>query len=355
MKAKAVNEKEVIAETNAEEVFLQSEFQNGEIVFLNDLLHNEKVRARLDRINNEIDTYLGSDGEPKILYDTAKHLLKAGGKRLRSLLVVLCCEAVGGDIEKALPYAVATEFAQTASLIHDDVIDEDALRRGVESTHKKFGHKMAILAGDLLVAQAVKMIGKYATGELMVEIAEGGIRMCEGEAADMLMQADNPKIMTKDNYLDMVNKKTVSFIKAAASMGATVGEGTKEQVTALGIFGENLGYAFQIRDDILNIISSEDIAGKAVHSDLLSKRCTYPLVHALEASSEEERLICLQALSKGDVTEALVLIEKTEAIPIAIELTKDYVRKAKHALVGHDFSTKSLLEQIADFVLQRLH
>ncbi|MFW9933118.1 MAG: polyprenyl synthetase family protein, partial [Candidatus Thorarchaeota archaeon] len=199
-----MNEKDAIADADTYGLFPESTIQNGEVTFLNDLLQDEKVKRRLERINQEIESYLGTDGEPKILYDTAKHLLKAGGKRLRSLLVVLCCEAVEGDIEKALPYAVATEFAQTASLIHDDVIDEDALRRGVESAHEKFGHKMAILAGDLLVAQAVKMIGKYATADLMVQIAEGGIRMCEGEAADMLMQADNPEVMTKDNYLDMV-------------------------------------------------------------------------------------------------------------------------------------------------------
>ncbi|MFW9977435.1 MAG: polyprenyl synthetase family protein [Candidatus Thorarchaeota archaeon] len=350
-----MNEKDAIADADTYGLFPESTIQNGEVTFLNDLLQDEKVKRRLERINQEIESYLGTDGEPKILYDTAKHLLKAGGKRLRSLLVVLCCEAVGGDIEKALPYAVATEFAQTASLIHDDVIDEDALRRGVESAHEKFGHKMAILAGDLLVAQAVKMIGKYATADLMVQIAEGGIRMCEGEAADMLMQADNPEVMTKDNYLDMVNKKTVSFIKAAATMGATIGEGTDDQIKLLGIFGENLGFAFQIRDDILNIISSTEIAGKAVHSDLLSKRCTYPLVHALEASSMKERESCLQALSEGDVSEALILIKQTDAISTAIELTKEYVTKAKSALVGQYFVTATLLERIADFVLQRLH
>lgn len=333
----------------------KSNFHNGEISFLEDLLESREIKIRLDCINQEIEGYLGTEGRPKILYDTARHLLKAGGKRIRSLLVVLCCEAVGGDIQTALPYAVATELAQTASLIHDDVIDEDSLRRGVESTHQKFGSKMAILAGDLLIAQAVKMIGSYATKELMIEIAEGGIRMCEGEAADMLLNADNPNMMTRDAYLEMVYKKTASFMKSSASMGSSVGNGTDEQVAAIGRYAENLGYAFQIRDDILNIISSEEMAGKSVQSDLLSKRCTYPLVHALESATVEERDRCLLELSKGDVNEALLLMRDTAAIQASIEITKEYVKRAKLALADHEFLNQALLEKVADFVLQRLH
>jgi geranylgeranyl pyrophosphate synthase len=214
---------------------------------------------------------------------------------------------------------------------------------------------MAILAGDLLVALAVKMIGNHATPEILTEVADGGIRMCEGEAADMLMRADNPEVMTKQSYLDMIEKKTVSFIRTATSMGASVGDGSEEQIKALGCYGENLGYAFQIRDDVLNIISSKDIAGKSVHSDLLSQRCSYPLVHALEACTNEERIVCLAELSKGDTEYALNLIQRTDAIKEAIQLSTDYVEKAKEALEGHSFLNKDVLKMIADFVLQRLH
>ncbi len=329
--------------------------KTSDSIFLTDLLKNEDIKSRLEMINSEIDIHLGKDGEPKILYETAKHLLKAGGKRLRSLLVVLCCEAVGGDITKAVPFSVAIELAQTASLIHDDVIDEDTLRRGVRSTHEQFGHKMAILAGDLLVAQAVKMIGSLGTPEIIVQIAEEGIRMCEGEAADILLNADNPNAMTIENYLEMIQKKTVSFIKAATSVGASIGKGTKEQISSLRRYGENLGFAFQIRDDVLNIISSSDISGKDEYSDLLSKRCTFPLVHALDKSSPEDRERCLQALSEGDMSVALHLVERTRAIPASIEKTTEYIRKAKATLKEHDFVNAHLLEQVADFVLQRLH
>ena len=286
------------AESRDTDTFKRTDSSNGEISFLIELSKSKIIRNRLQLINEEIEKFLGSgQGEPKILYETAAYLLRAGGKRLRSLLVVLSCEAVGGDANKALPFAIATEFAQTASLIHDDVIDEDPMRRGVQSTHERFGQKMAILAGDLLIAQAVRMIGKHATPEILLEVADGGIRMCEGEAADILMQANNPEVMTKDSYLNMIEKKTVSFIRTATNMGASVGGGDQSQCEALKEYGENLGYAFQIRDDILNIISSKEITGKSVHSDLLSQRCSYALVHALDACSENERDKCLRLLS----------------------------------------------------------
>ncbi|MFW9953881.1 MAG: polyprenyl synthetase family protein [Candidatus Thorarchaeota archaeon] len=337
-------------------VYSRSTSPNGEISFLNDLSESLVIKERLRLIDDEIERALGSaEGEPKILYETAAHLLRAGGKRLRSLLVILSCEAVGGNAEDAIPFAVATEFAQTASLIHDDVIDEDSLRRGVQSTHEKFGQKMAILAGDLLVAQAIRMIGKHATPEIIIEVANGAIRMCEGEAADMQIQANNPEGMTKDSYLDMIEKKTVSFFRTATNMGATVGKGSPSQCKALKEYGENLGYAFQIRDDILNVISSKTITGKSVHSDLLSQRCSYALVHALDSCSEDERSECLRLLSQGDTAYALELIHKTNAIPYAIELAREYVAKSKLALVGQEFLNEPLLLQIADFVLQRLH
>ncbi len=343
-------------DTPNSDTFRHAEISNTEITFLDDLSKSVIIRDRLALINDEIEKFLGAEaGEPKRLYETAAYLLRAGGKRLRSLLVLLSCEAVGGDAKKALPFAIATEFAQTASLIHDDVIDEDPLRRGVQSTHAKFGQKMAILAGDLLIAQAIRVIGKHATPELLIEVAKGGIRMCEGEAADMLMQAENPENMTKEKYLSMIEKKTVSFLRTATTMGASVGGGTQAQCDALKIYGENLGFAFQIRDDILNIISSEEITGKSVHSDLLSQRCSYALVHALESCTEDEKTKCFERLSQADTAYALELIHKTNAIPYAIELTREHVNRAKAILDGHKFVNETILKMIADFVLHRLH
>jgi len=329
---------------------------NGEASLIVDLMQNDEIKSRLSLIDIERKRHLSENqGEPKKLYETAYHLLTAGGKRLRSLLVLLACEAVGGDIDKVLPIAIATEFAQTASLIHDDIIDEDAVRRGVETVHSKYGQKMAILAGDLLIAQSIRLLGKHASPEILVHVANSGIELCEGEAADMLMSADDPEVLTEKKYLAMIEKKTVSFIKTTVMMGAFVAGADEKQQKALGKYGENLGFAFQIRDDILNVISPQHVTGKSMLSDISRKRCTYPLVRAFEISTKGVQKMCLEALAQANLDYILTLIKDTDSIRHSTELAQSYIDKAKAALAGMNFMNEDILLQVADFILQRIH
>ncbi len=342
--------------TSEECMFSYKTPSNGEVVLVEDLMQDEEIKSRLTIINSEIKKQLQENrGEPRELYETAYHLLDAGGKRLRSLLVLLACEAVEGDIEKVLPIAIATEFAQTASLIHDDIIDDDSVRRGVETVHLKFGQKMAILAGDLLIAQSIRLLGKHASSEILVQIAYSGIRLCEGEAEDMLMSAENPEVLTVDKYLGMIDKKTVSFIKTTVTMGALVVGASKEQQDALGEYGVNLGFAFQIRDDILNVTSPQHITGKSMLTDLSRKRCSYPLVRAFESTTEIKQTECIKALKEGNLDFIMKLIEETEAIKHASLLAAHYIEQAKTALDGHNLFNIHLLKRVADFVLHRIH
>jgi len=327
-----------------------------ELSYVGDLLSDTDIQSRMALVNQEMKRFLDEHrGDPPVLYDAAHHLLLAGGKRLRSLVTLLCCEAVGGQVEEVLPFAVAMELLQTASLIHDDIIDEDLVRRGTETAHKKFGAKIAVLAGDLLIAQAVQLIGEKATPELLTHLGRGGIRMCEGEAEDFLLSTDRPETFSRQRYLSVVEHKTATFIKESARIGALVGRATEEQKEALSKFGEMLGFAFQIRDDILDVVASQQIAGKSVQSDLRMRRCNYPLVHALEVSSETERERCIEALNRGDLECLNGLIEETQAVHHATELAKTYVERAKSALHGLEFQNETLLRKIAEFVLQRIH
>ncbi|MFQ5833011.1 MAG: polyprenyl synthetase family protein [Candidatus Thorarchaeota archaeon] len=328
----------------------------GEAVSVEDLLNNDSLQSRMTLIDKEMKRFLDEHrGNPSVLYDAAHHLLLAGGKRLRSLITLLCCEAVRGDVREVLPFALATELLQTASLIHDDIIDEDFVRRGAKSTNRKFGAKIAVLAGDLLVAQAVQLVGDMATPEILVHLGRGGIRMCEGEAEDFLMSHDRPESFNRKRYLSVVEYKTATFMKEAARIGALVGKASKAEQEALTKYGEMLGFAYQIRDDILDVIASQQVAGKTVQSDLKGKRCNYPLVHALEVCSESERMRCLEALDQGRLDIVLQLIDETQAIEHATELAKTYVDRAKNVLDGHDFQNISMLQEIANFVLERIH
>jgi geranylgeranyl pyrophosphate synthase len=321
-----------------------------------DLLNDGTLQSRMNLIDQEMKNFLDKyRGEPSVLYDAAHHLLLAGGKRLRSLITLLSCESVGGEVQKVLPFALAMELLQTASLVHDDIIDEDLVRRGVETTHQKFGAKIAVLAGDLLIAQAVEIIGEQATPELLIHLGRGGIKMTEGEALDFLMCEDNPDSFNRQRYLKVIEHKTATFMREAARVGALVGKASEEQKIALTKYGEMLGFGFQIRDDILDVIASLQVAGKTVQSDLKGRRCNYPLVHALEVSSELERQAGIKALKEGDLAPVLQLIDETKAVHHATELAKTYVERAKSALEAVDLKNDKILNKVADFVLERIH
>ncbi len=319
-----------------------------------DFLAVKELNKRLAIIDEEIIRVFESErGEPKVLYDTAVHLLQAGGKHVRSLLTALSCEAVGGSFNEALPFAVATEFVQTASLIHDDVIDDDAIRRGVESVHRKYGTRIAIIAGDLLVARAVKLVSEHASPELLSIVASSGVQMCEGEASDFLMYVTSTNHFTSESYFDVVRRKTVAFMRAAAKVGAILGKASDEQQNTLDVFGELMGYAFQIRDDILDIIASESSTGKSVRSDLKGNKINYVLVHALESNSKDEVARCIETLQHGDIDFALELIKRSKSIEHATNLANEYTTKAKETIKNKGFLNEDLLFALADHASDR--
>jgi geranylgeranyl diphosphate synthase type I len=320
------------------------------------LLENEKIRTRINLINEEIKRcLLDEDGEPAILYETTRHLILAGGKRLRSLLLILCSEAVGGTVVDALPFAVATEFIQTASLIHDDVVDEDSMRRGVETTHEKYGRKMAIIAGDLLVALAIKLIGERSTPELLTYVATGGIKMCEGEAADLLMSQNKIQSYTTEAALEIIRMKTVSFMTSAAKVGAMLGSANQTQLEALISYSEMLGFSFQIRDDILDIVATQNGTGKTVLSDLRGSRSNFVLAHVVESGSSSQREEFVQKMNEGDTEFVLRRISEHKSVEYSTEIAKKYMLAAKDAIRGFDFANEELLLLLADFAMKRLY
>jgi geranylgeranyl diphosphate synthase type I len=334
----------------------QAEGETTRLMDTTGLLQNEKIRTRINLINEEIKRcLLDEDGEPALLYETTRHLILAGGKRLRSLLLTLCCEAVGGTVVDALPFAVATEFVQTASLIHDDVVDEDSLRRGVETTHEKYGRKMAIIAGDLLVALAIKLIGERSTPELLTYVATGGIKMCEGEAADLLMSKNKVQSYTTEAALEIIRMKTVSFMTSAAKVGAMLGNAQPTQLEALIKYSEMLGFSFQIRDDILDIVATQNGTGKTVQSDLRGSRSNYVLAHAIENSSVKQKEEFVEMLNGGDVEFALERISEHRSVEHSTKIAKEYMLAAKDAIRGFDFTNEELLNLLADFAMKRLY
>ncbi|MBD3157288.1 MAG: hypothetical protein GF309_00740 [Candidatus Lokiarchaeota archaeon] len=321
---------------------------------LPNFLELAEIQSRLQRIDGYINEFMASNqGKPEILYEAAYHLIKAGGKRLRSLIAVLACEAVGGEIEDVLPVALAAELLQTASLIHDDLIDDDETRRGVPTVHSIFGRKTALLAGDLLISQAIRLLGDYGEPDLLSHIGVGGTKMCEGEAADLYLSPERPEDYTLEEYLEITQRKTVSFIEAAVAIGVRIGGGDEVKTKALKDYAKGMGVAFQIRDDILDVQSHEHTVGKTTKSDLRLGRPNYVILSALRYSDEETGQKLFKALVDEDIHKVLQIVDETAVVALAKEDAKQHITKAKRALREVKILKKHLLNRMADYVIHR--
>jgi len=258
--------------------------------------------ARISMIEEALPPALKPEWDvPAPLRESMLYSLMAGGKRLRPLLVLAACESVGGKVEAAMPVACAVEMIHTYSLVHDDLpaMDNDDYRRGKLTNHKVYGEAMAILAGDGLLTQAFFSIaqGTHRYGvpaEISLAISEelaeyAGMRgMVGGQAADMMGEQG----ITSKEQLDYIHlHKTSDLVIFSVRAGARIGGATEQQLEGLTLYARNIGMAFQIQDDILDLVGDEALIGKPKGSDIKSGKVTYPYFIGLEASQQEvERL-----------------------------------------------------------------
>lgn len=234
----------------------------------------------------------------KSVIDSMEYSLKAGGKRLRPILLIEACRALGGDVKKAYPFACAVEMIHTYSLIHDDLpaMDDDDLRRGKPTNHKVFGEGIAILAGDgllnyaheLMIKSIVEDIENKSLPRAAYEIsnAAGVYGMIGGQCADLEGEGKPVDLKT----LEFIHRhKTGALITAPLKAGAIIGGATKEQLESIEKYGEAIGLAFQITDDILDVVGDEKSLGKKVGSDEANEKSTYPSIYGLEESRKMAR------------------------------------------------------------------
>ncbi len=248
-----------------------------------------------------------ADGPEARVVEAMRYSLFAGGKRLRPILSLATAEAVGGELEDAMPAGCALEMIHTYSLIHDDLpaMDDDDLRRGKPTNHKVFGEAIAILAGDALLTEAFVLLGDYRSlvPERSVRLtkviawAASYRGMVGGQVVDMLSQNKPADLET---VMQMHSRKTAALIAAAAEAGALAGMGTESQVAALARYGRSVGLAFQIADDILDIEGDAELLGKSTGADVVRGKATYPAAVGLERSREEARELVKDALSALD-------------------------------------------------------
>ena len=297
---------------------------------------------------------------PENLAEASVYLTRAGGKMLRPALTLIVCEAVGGNRGNALKTAAAIELIHTFSLIHDDIMDQDDMRRGMPSVHKVWGDDVAILAGDTLFSKSFEIIiGTEGTSseqnnKALATVADACVKICEGQASDMGFE--DRFDVTEDEYMEMIFKKTGALIAAATKAGAIMGGASDEVIDAMYEYGRLIGLAFQIQDDYLDIAADEETLGKPIGSDIGKGKMTIIAIKGL-ASVEDGRLLeILKASenSQSEIDEAIEILTNCGAIEYARNLAHESVDQAKEVLeILPDSSFKQVLANIADFVLER--
>lgn len=311
-----------------------------------------------------VNKYLNSKlkGNPKKLYDAAGHLIVNGGKRLRPYMVIRSCQILKGKVSNAMPAASAVEMVHNFSLVHDDIMDNDEMRHGVPTVHKKFGMPIAILAGDVLFSKAFQIItdsklSPIATTQLVSRLAKACVDICEGQLLDVKM-AEERRIPSQAEYITMIGKKTAALFDVSCAMGAICATNKVKDISNLSSFGRNLGIAFQITDDLIGVMGDPKITKKPVGNDLREGKKSLPILMAIKLAKGSDKKIILKAfgnskISRKDLNRAVDVIRSLGIEESVRKQALKHAEKAKKSLGNYSGSAKDELISLLDFVVKR--
>ena len=301
-------------------------------------------------------------GNPKQLYDASAHLIIHGGKRLRPFMVLKSCMMLGGKQSDAMAAAGAVEMIHNFTLTHDDIMDNDDMRHGVPTTHKKFDMPLAILAGDVLYSKAYQTISKSKLSanyksQLVSKLSKACIEICEGQVDDIKL-AENKRIPTESEYIKMIEKKTAVLFEVSCAMGAISAKKSVKDVKNLSVFGRNLGIAFQITDDLIGIMGDSKVTGKAVGNDIREGKKSLPILLAIRNASGSDKKKILRVFGKSKATrvEINTVVSIIRSLGIEQTVRKQalrYANRATKALDKYSSVHKSELISLLDFVVKR--
>ncbi len=306
----------------------------------------EQVEAR---IRSSIDC------EENLLTDICRHVIGAGGKRIRPGVALLSNKVVGGkNGDDIINLAASFELIHSATLIHDDINDLGEIRRGREAAYKKYGVQKALIAGDFLFVRSFRLGGTWDSRVVQI-VADAATAIAESEIVQSSREFD--PTVTQDVCEKIIEGKTAKIIEAAAMVGSYLGKGSEDQVQKLAAYGLNLGMAFQIVDDILDIDGNVSQLGKSKGVDFIDGKPTLPLMFAIEDpqfGGKLAKLFIKREKTKQEVEEALRLVQKTDAVDRSYKIAKDYKSKALQNLEGIPYSVfKESLAQLAEMVVSR--
>ncbi len=293
--------------------------------------------------------------EATLIPTIGAYIVNSGGKRLRPLFLLSSADLVGYREYKRVILAAVIEALHTASLLHDDVVDEADLRRGKVSANKMWGNQVTVLLGDYLYAKALHISVAQESLPIMEALSLATSQMAEGEILQ-LMKAGDPTI-TFDEYIKIITGKTAGLIRAACRIAGILGELPQEKLQALTEFGNNIGIAFQMVDDILDYVAQESELGKKLGKDLMEGKITLPLIELMRKAQEKEEIVGIiksDNFSEENLLKILNYLKQYNCIESSMEIVRQYIDKAKKALqVFPDSEARKRLFMIADYITLR--
>lgn len=301
----------------------------------------------------------GMASSVQLIPDLARHLIESGGKRLRPLLTLAAAKAGGYRGDGHIRLAAAVEFIHTATLLHDDVVDESTLRRGKVSANLVWGNKPSVLVGDYLFSRAFQLMVETGNLAVLDILSNASAVIAEGEV--MQLGSSNSLSVSEEHYLKVVSAKTAALFAAAAQGGAVLtGQGTGFE-RAMRTYGENLGIAFQLVDDALDYSGRQALMGKSVGDDFREAKMTLPIILSVSRADGTQRAFWQRVIETGNQTEAdlhhaISLVEQTGSIQETMRRARAYADVAKSALAGlADSPIRNALSDIADFCVERAY
>lgn len=283
------------------------------------------------------------------------YIINSGGKRVRPALAILCARACGYKGDQHHDLATIIEFIHTATLLHDDVVDNSDLRRGRETANSLWGNEASVLVGDFLYTRAFEMMVEMNSMPLMKILSHATNVIAEGEVLQLLNC--NDANTTEESYLEVIHHKTAKLFEAAGQLGAVISDRSAEVEYAMGHYAMHLGSAFQLVDDLLDYSGSSDVIGKNIGDDLAEGKPTLPLIYAMRQGTKKQDKIIREAIEQGQrdkINDIITIIEETGAIDYTAQVAKNEVDLAKSCLsILPDSIYKQALNYLADFSIKR--
>lgn len=305
------------------------------------------------RVNQVITDHLASD--IVLINQLSHHIILSGGKRLRPILVILAARACGYSGENDALLAAVVEFIHTATLLHDDVVDDSDMRRGQETASNIWGNEAAVLVGDYLYSRAFQMMVKAGSMDIMRLLADTTNTIAQGEVQQLLNVNDAET--SEDNYLNVIYGKTACLFEAATHIGAILANSDAATRQGFLDYGRHLGIAFQLIDDALDYTSNADELGKNVGDDLAEGKPTLPLIYIMQHGSEAQRDLVRSAIEQGSAEqfqEIHLAIQQSGALEYTLDAARKHAELARRAIAGNpDSVSRQALLFLADYAVER--